>query len=336
MASKPQNVSERISALFEKRAKRFKIASLLVRIAFVAIATAVATAAQLLQATENEFTKTQVIGLAATFIALGGSLFVIFTEEDASEELSVARRVSEDLRDAIEGLHSLPDFQEGMERYNALYRSAIVMRSALETGVIARDSIRKIIENLTNLTDRILPVALGFAQSDRWTICVYRAEESDSGRDRLTCISHNRAIKCDISKARNWEEGVGVVGIAYANRQEIVVPNMHLAGLGTVFNIAAGARDYDSDRYRSIAAVPIWVDGRAKPWGVVVATNDRFDHFGLDVDAGPPHVEGARLLSSMAALAVVVGEDDFTSSSDEALTSTPDADSNLIQPGESQ
>lgn len=89
-----------------------------------------------------------------------------------------------------------------------------------------------------------------------------------------------------------------------------MVPNMHHAGLGTVFNIAAGARDYDSDRYRSIAAVPIRVGGREKPWGVIVATNDRFGHFGLGDAIGPQNEEAVRLLAGMVALAAVVANDE--------------------------
>lgn len=172
------------------------------------------------------------------------------------------------------------------------------------------DSLTDVVQTFLKLTDRLLPVALGFAQADQWTICVYRAVPNHGGRDKLVCTAHNRAIMCDIAEARVWEEGVGVAGISFANRQEVIVPNMHAAGLGSVFNIAAGARGYDAERYRSMAVVPVKVDGQQKPWGVVIATNDRFDHFTLDKDVGLQTAEAVRAVAGMVALAVAVCKND--------------------------
>lgn len=307
MARTPTEIAERISVLFDKRAWRFKWASKFVKAMFVAVGALIAGVAQFLQIPPGEApSSVQVIGIAATLVAFLGSLFVLFTDEDASEELAAARRATEELRDTMEELESFPDYEGALEQQAYLYQSATLMRSAIERAVVSNDNAHAAVRALVQLTLRTLPVALGVAQADRWTICVYRAEETETGRDKLVCIAHNRAIMCDVEKARTWEEGVGVAGIAYANRQEIVVPNMHHAGLGSVFNIAAGARDYDADRYRSMAAVPVRVDGLPKPWGVVVATNDRYGHFSLNDDIGPQNVEGVRLLAGMVALAAAI------------------------------
>lgn len=150
---------------------------------------------------------------------------------------------------------------------------------------------------------------MGFEISDMWTICVYRAEPNASGgRDSLRCVAHNRAIQCEISEARVWDEGVGVSGISYANQREIIVPDLSSANLGSMFNLAGGARPYDGDRYRSIVCVPVVIHGQGKPWGVVVATSDRVNHFNTDEDGGPKAIEPARLLAAMVALAVVLCE----------------------------
>lgn len=315
-----------VTALFDKRAKRFKRAALYIKIFFVSFAAAVASAAQI-WGVDGPKTQNQIIAIGATVLALLGSLFVLFTDEDASEELAAARRASEELRDLEDELDVLPDYEEAMEQQANLYQSMTLMRTAIERSVVKGDGLEGTVRVLVELTRRTLPVAFGFAQADRWTICVYRADETGTGRDKLVCVAHNRAITCPLEEVRTWEEGVGVAGIAYANRQEVVVPSMQAAGLGTVFNIAAGEREYDADRYRSMAAVPILVDGRAKPWGIVVATNDRNGHFNLIEDLGPQNAEGARLLAAMVALAAVVCKD---APSSPPGTSAPAADSSAV------
>jgi hypothetical protein len=65
-------------------------------------------------------------------------------------------------------------------------------------------------------------------------------------------------------------------------------------------------RPYDNDRYRSMVAVPIKVDGMEKPWGVVAATNDKTAHFNPPFGSGPKPDEGARALAGMIALGIAV------------------------------
>ena len=327
MARTPKTITEVVSGLFDKRAKRFKRASLYIKIVFVSFAAFIASLAQLTNIS-TPATTNQLVAIGATFLAFLGSLFVLFTDEDASEELAAARRASEELRDLEDELDVLPGYEDAIEQQAHLYQSMTLMRAAIERSVVKDDSVDGTVRVLIELTLRTLPVAMGFAQADRWTVCVYRAEETGTGRDKLRCIAHNRAIKCPIENARSWEEGVGVAGIAYANRQEVVVPNMQAAGLGTVFNIAAGARDYDADRYRSMAAVPIRVDGMAKPWGVVVATNDRYGHFNLNEELGPQNAEGVRLLAGMVALAAVVCKDTPPSPSGTSASAADSSDVN--------
>jgi hypothetical protein len=306
LAREPATITEQISRLFEARAWRFKWATKYVKAAFITVGAFVAGIAQFAEFQGATPTAAQIVGISATVVVLLGSIFVMLLDEDASEELAAARRASEELRDMAEELDALPDYLDVIDRQISLYQAAMIMRGTVERAAISGDEALNTIQSMVVLTDRLLPVALGYAQADRWTVCVYCAEETDSGRDRLTCVAHNRAIACDISQARSWDEGVGVAGIAYANAQEIIVPNMHASDLGTIFNIAGGARDYDADVYRTMAAVPIKVDNRAKPWGVVIATNDRYGHFNLAEDVGLQSVEGIRLLAGMVALAVAV------------------------------
>lgn len=305
VAYRTASISEQVSTLFEKRALRFKRASFFVKAMFVAAGSAVMGVTQFLQVEAGKpLSWVQIAGIAASIVVFFGAVFVLITEDDASEELATARRASEELREAQDAVDAYSVYDEIIDKQVNLYQALMVMRGVIERAVVTGDKISLVTKSLLELTDRLLPVSLGFAQADHWTICIYRAVPNHVGRDKLICAAHNRAIKCEINEARAWEEGVGVSGIAYANRQEIIVPNMHAAGLGSVFNIAAGARPYDSERYRSMAVVPVKVDGQQKPWGVVVATNDRYNHFTLDEGVGLQTAEAVRAVAGMVALAV--------------------------------
>jgi hypothetical protein len=304
----PERLSEKVSRLFEARAKRFKRASLFVKIVLVGIASAVVSAMQFLQIPEEGvLSAPQAIGLVASAIVLIGVLFVLITEEDSSEELATARTAVEEVRTANDLYEAITVYEDVNERALQLYQSMIAMRRIIEIAVVAGRSVAETVTSLMEVTERSLPIALGLQQSDQWTICVYKAEPNpETGRDELQCIAHNRAIRCGIGEARSWPEGVGVSGIAYVNNSEVIVPNMHSSGLGSVFNLGDRAKGYDQDRYRSLAAVPVQVDDRDKPWGVVIATNDRYDHFTLDDEEGPTTTEPVRALAGMVALAVAV------------------------------
>ncbi|HEX8300721.1 GAF domain-containing protein [Sphingomonas sp.] len=174
-------------------------------------------------------------------------------------------------------------------------------------AVTDRVKIEDVLSAFMDTTLRSLPISMGFQQADRWTICVYRASlNPQTDRYDLICVAHNRAIKCNASEARPWSEGIGVSGISYSNRSEIIVPNLQSASLGSMFNLAAGARDYDDERYRSIVSVPVKVDGQDRPWGVVVATSDRVDHFTPDDETGLKTTEPVRSLAGMVALAAAM------------------------------
>jgi GAF domain-containing protein len=308
MTNHPREIKERVSELFEKRAKRFKRASFFVKIFLIASGAAVAGIAQFADvAPDQEFSVAKIVGIAASLIAFVGAIFDLITNEDASEELIAARLAADEVSEIREFLGQSEIYEEIIEQQLSLYQSVISMRGAIERGAVSRESSEIVIKTMLTLSSRSLPVALAFSQADCWTVCVYQAEpRADGGRDVLRCIAHTRAIPCEISQARVWEEGVGVSGIAYATRQEIIVPDMRAAGLGSVFNVASDTRDYDSDRYRSMAVVPVKVDGQLRPWGVVVATNDRENHFLLEEGGGLQSAEAVRALAGMVALAVAV------------------------------
>jgi hypothetical protein len=318
---------------------RIKHASFYVKAAFVVLASAVVSALQFLQIAPGQtMTAVQAGGLTGSIVLFFGGVFVLITEEDATEELSVARQALEAARSAEAAVQSYEERDETLKRVTHLYLAAGEMRRVLEKAATSHLSLKATLGLMLESTSRLLPVAASFAQSDRWTICVYKGfPDPAGGRDSLVCVDHLRAISCSVARARRWAEGVGVAGISYATRGDIIVPNLHTFGLGTLFNVAGQSRDYDADRYRSTAAFPIMVDGREKPWGVVVATNDRYDHFNLDQEPGLQTSEAVRLVASMTALAVAICTDNVnepTQEGDEDPASGGSIQTELIGGGE--
>jgi hypothetical protein len=66
------------------------------------------------------------------------------------------------------------------------------------------------------------------------------------------------------------------------------------------------AKANDRARYRSLAAIPVisGTDPAVRPWGVVVATSDRPNHFHADHMTGIRTIEGARALAGMVGVVI--------------------------------
>jgi hypothetical protein len=332
-----ERISGRLSSLFEKRAGRFKIASLTVKVLLVAVFSCVVSAMQFAQVPKDQHLSTyQIVGLVASVVVLIGAVFVVITESDTSEELAVARMAVEEARTANDALEYFSLYEDTLDRALALYQSLSEMRRIVERSAVEKQDLIPTITSMMEVTERSLPIAMGFKQSDQWTICVYRAQHNDqTGRDELRCVAHSRAIRCGLDEARAWPEGVGASGIAYSHRREIIIPNMQAPGLAAVFDLGEYAKSYDQDRYRSLAAIPVKVDNQEKPWGVVIATNDQQDHFTTDEESGPAGTtEPVKALAGMVALAVVVCGQAKTSGGGEAAPPDGTSDSTAVKTGE--
>lgn len=285
------------------------VASKFVKGVFVTLGAAIAGIAQFATwPAGTDPTGAQVTGIAACIVVFFGGIFVLLTEQDASEAVKVADKAVEAARDAEERLGVVDAIENEMERLAETYQLCLTMRGALEQSVVGTvGTVEDTIASLFDIIARPLSIACGFAQADRWTIGVYKAVPSEEqGKAILRCIAHDRAIKCELNEARSWPEGVGIAGIAYTNGREIVVPDLRDEGVKAVFGPRGLVRPYDADRYVSMVAVPIMVAGREKPWGVVNATSNRSGHFATSKAPGFKYDEPVRALAAFAALAVAM------------------------------
>ncbi len=302
-----RDLSNSLSAAFARRASKLKKASRYIRMVLLVGGAALASIAQFATFGPTGPNAWQLVGIFASVGVFIGALFSAVIDEDASEELALAHKAVEDaryLRDEYQALDKIDDeFTKAVELLQVMNLCrGVIERAAGNTSIGAKE----LVAAMLRACERPAPIAAGFAQHHQWTICIYQAEmDALTGKVMLVCIAHHRAIKCDLTNARQWEAGTGIAGSAYANRDEIVIPDLQTTGLRAVFGTSANQiKPDDVERYRSMVAVPIMVDGSLLPWGVVTATNDQLDHFEPQRRFGIQPVECVRALASMAALAI--------------------------------
>lgn len=299
-------LANEVAAAFLKRASRMRATSRFIQLVMLVGAACVGAVAQFTEFDATGPSAWQIAGITSALIVAMGAGFIAITDEDASTELALARNALDAARDAQERFEDLGKIIFELDKAIELHRVAILTRGVIEQstrqpGVTESDLISAMLE----ACERSIPIAMGMAQADRWTFCVYKADDEVSGEVMLSCIAHARAIKCDVSSARRWPAGTGLVGSAYSNRSEAVVEDLQVPSLKAVFGTAANVqKPDDSNLYRAMVAVPVLVAGMERPWGVVTATNDRPGHFSPEPDLGIDPSETVRTMAMMIELAV--------------------------------
>jgi len=267
----------------------------------------------------------QLSGIIATGVVALGGFFVAFTEKDAAKAIAIADKTLDAAQELEAAFDDIDTFVDESGRLAETYQVCLAMRGAIEQSALGvSGGIDGLVSSLFDFASRSLAIAIGFQQSDRWTLGVYKAVASATEPQKmvLKTIAQKRAIECRLDEAREWPEGVGIAGICYTNGREIVLPNLRAEGMQAVFGPRNLTREYDAERYVSMVAVPIKVVGFDRPWGVVVATSNKVNHFSTDNQPGFKNDEPVRALSAFIALAVAMmdARDRARSSSPQLVT----------------
>lgn len=256
-----------------------------------------------------------ILAIVAASMVTSGALLLAILDADTFKFMGVAR----DATKIAATIQSEATAQ--LQQHELLTEEAIRMLGEIESGIIWREAIEQAASTISttgvsidNLLVTIfsalewsMPIAMGFAMTDHWVVGVYRLEQNEDGREYLRLVAHRRAIDCDIQEARKWAVGEGVAGAAFDRDIEIFEPNMNDPYMAQSYPMGEDlVREYDSDRYISLGAVPIRVNDDERPWGVLVASIDRENYFNLEDHAGfsPNIVLGN--LAQWVALAVSV------------------------------
>lgn len=307
-----KELAGRIGSQFKKQASAQHRASLFVKVALITLgAAAAATGLAVDLATANgEWSFWTIGGIAGTVLVAIGGVYVLITERDVSETLDAAREAVEKAREFEEEKNEFETninlLNKEVRRGLELYNSIDVMRGFIEQSLgLPHVSVAGIIQNFLIGAQSSLHVAFNFEVGETWTVCIYEAQsDRESGKVILRCVAHDRTFQCELTEARIWQEGNGVVGVAYSKANEIVIPDMYAPELGTTFDLGKNARNHDRQRYHSMIAVPIMVGSNKIPWGVAVATSNQAHHFHDEPVDGVSTSEPIRAIAAMAALAV--------------------------------
>ena len=119
-------------------------------------------------------------------------------------------------------------YDKEIKRGLELYNSMDVMRGAIEQSLDLPDKTsEKIIQTGLSAARNSLLVAFDFDIEATWTICIYKAQKArEPDKATLRCVAHERSIRCEISEAREWPEGVGFAGVSYSMGNEVIIPDL--------------------------------------------------------------------------------------------------------------
>lgn len=316
------DLEEEVDKLFHKKAQKIKTASKWVRIVLVLGGTMLAGVFTVFGGSDvvnlaepATWTARQVGGAVGLGLAFTGGIFVVFADDNSVEELLRAQQATSRAKDQryeiLRTYDELLGLNGTITRLKSLYGAFWASRGALERALSSftgneAELVERIMEKVAARSFRI---ALNFELSDVWTMCVYETRWNAEKRSNyLHLVAHHRSFDCEKEHARTWREGIGVGGIALAKRDEVAIPDVDDPAVGTTFQLDDEVlKPEDRIRYKSMFAVPIFVDEEDEPWGVVIATSDQTGHFGARSISGLSPEEAVRGMAGLAALAVSVG-----------------------------
>lgn len=194
----------------------------------------------------------------------------------------------------------------------ALVLAAMVrehVKNKTADGSHLREAIGEIcsllIENRDSLFD--------FQTSELWSFAVYVHCPSDNMLRSIWREKHRKHPS--MSTGRDWAPGQGHVGIAWAQNEGKICPDIAVPGVWEMFSAPGTKREYDRSAYASFVSEPIGPFGTdTHPYGVLVATSNRSGRFDIASSLALRHAASAiaalvYLAYDQAALEALVEKD---------------------------
>ncbi|MEI9927919.1 MAG: GAF domain-containing protein [Sphingomonas sp.] len=146
--------------------------------------------------------------------------------------------------------------------------------------------------------------AFAFDADVRWTVSIFRRIKES---DETEVIVREQVLRWDGDtnpSGRRWHRGESYSGHAWLTGDPVIIPDTANAPL--IHRPEENARTTDSDKYKSVAAIPVRTGASEHVWGVVTATSDRLGHFGNEGDgvAAQLHADSMRSLAAFVSLLV--------------------------------
>lgn len=228
-------------------------------------------------ASDGTSTLWEVMFWSGLIITVASALAIEFLDERVPDVIGENVRLSKDLDEQNEFFLYMDGYIDSLLARTSLTQ---VLRELLEVAVLddkwADVDVARYCKSICEfLAER--RVALFGIEDEYWSFAIYKFEP---GSGRLECIANKRAKDDDTAtKHRTWAPGEGHVGLAYLRNNELIFADSTTKELEPVI-MAKGEnfRDYDRDRYVSLASIPISSDGKS-PLGILIATSDKAGRF---------------------------------------------------------
>jgi hypothetical protein len=242
-----------------------------------------------------------VVGIVLTVL---GSMILVFadatTPEVLSENLQLSRKSKLD-NESFEYLDGFIDHQLTRVSLNSYLRELI--ESAVTEGCSSPDDLKKYARSILGLIVERKASLFGM-DDEEWNFAVYYYSKST---EKLECLACRRATDIPPDHVhRSWDVGEGHVGLAFSRSNELIFSDATRDELRPVIG-AKGAklRDYDEEKYKSLASMPISTDGE-HPLGILIATSDRIGRFKNEAERGDRDWEREDVLREVAAYLAIL------------------------------
>lgn len=242
-----------------------------------------------------------VVGLVLTVISSIILVYVDQTTPELIEENLLVLRDNEELLDSLESAYDYQDHLLARTTVNSQVRELV--ETAVVNGCENLEQASQFARSILSIfVERRLSL---FGIGDEyWNFGVYYYQKNT---DRLVCIACRReSIEEEDQEHRSWEPGSGHVGLAFSRSAEIIFADATVPELRPVLEAQGeNTREYDADRYVSLASIPISTDG-THPLGVLIATSNAPGRFKNDQERTPDDWENADVLREVAASLAII------------------------------
>lgn len=252
----------------------------------------------------------------AIVAALGGGFVALldYRKLELGTHLTEAEAIAEDAIAAGRALEAERDAAtadgEALDRRRMAYRHASnVMREAVEQSMLADvATLVSAADFMLKSAELAVRAAIGFETDERWAISIFQVQGQgdEAVLHRLAGMRAERLA--EQAQAREWCRNEGLVGVAWHTGRDGIIADYRDPQVAIDYPVREEQRrDYDPDRYRSMAAIPIRVGPDQAIWGVVAASSDHTGRFRRDPgNDRVQSVDTVRLIARSAALLAAV------------------------------
>ncbi len=249
-------------------------------------------------------------GIGLVMVFLGATLVGIFDRKraDLTKHSKESLALAEEFLDREDGLNSRIAAGEALDgKRTFLLNGVKAMLEAAERAAGEAD-IAKSVKAVLDASTYFLEGAIGFETGERWNLSVFQIIPAAAGapatmrRIAFTCAEPPAEPTID----RHWNLNEGFTGKAWQANDEEVWPDIRIREVASRFTVPAVKRkDGDTERYVSIAVVPIRVGKDEPMWGTVTATSDKAGCWVRDpTDPREQNLRAVRMLAQIIATQV--------------------------------